>query len=244
MRRAKSILRMREGRPSLPNPKEKRVRGSEDSARSLAPRPKGALVPKRPAEVFLNIPYDQKFDRLLRAYICGICAYGLVPRTTLEIPGGARRLDRIIELIQSCAYSIHDLSRVELERHQPKTPRFNMPFELGLSVAHEKTSKKRKHEWFVCESMNLRLTKSLSDLNGTDPYIHAGTVGGVFTQLGNMFVRISRQPSVQQMGVIYRKMSKKLPTILRQAGSSSLYSARIFKELCVFASATADQIVL
>jgi hypothetical protein len=68
-----------------------------------------------------------------------------------------------------------------------------MPFELGLSVAHEKSSKKRKHEWFVCESMDFRLAKSLSDLNGTDPYIHGGTVGGVFTELRNMFVRSDRQ---------------------------------------------------
>ncbi len=73
-----------------------------------------------------------------------------MPRATLEIPGGARRLDRILELIRSCAYAIHDLSRVELDAHKPRTPRFNMPFELGLSVAYEKSSKKRKHEWFVC----------------------------------------------------------------------------------------------
>ena len=99
-------------------------------------------MPKRPAEVFLNIPYDTKFDRLFRAYICGISAFGLVPRATLEIPGGARRLDRILELIRSCAYAVHDLSRVELDAHKPRTPRFNMPFELGLSVAHEKSAKK------------------------------------------------------------------------------------------------------
>ncbi len=104
-----------------------------------------------------------------------------------------------------------------------------MPFELGLSVAYEKSSKKRKHEWFVCESMNFRLAKSLSDLNGTDPYIHRGTIGGVFTELRNMFVRSDRQPS--------------LPIILRQAGSPSLYSARVFKDLCVLASASADRIV-
>jgi hypothetical protein len=201
-------------------------------------------VPKQPAEVFLNIPYDQKFDRLFRAYICGISAFGLVPRATLEIPGGARRLDRILQLIQSCTYAIHDLSRVELDAHKPRTPRFNMPFELGLSVAHEKSSKKRKHEWFVCESMIFRLAKSLSDLNGTDPNIHGGTVGGVFTELRNMFVRSDRQPSVQQMWVIYREMSKSLPIILRRAGSSSLYSARIFKDLCVLASASSDRIVL
>ena len=118
-----------------------------------------------------------------------------------------------------------------------------MPFELGLSVAHEKSSKKRKHEWFVCESMNFRLAKSLSDLNGTDPYIHRGTIGGVFTELRNMFVRSDRQPSTQQMWVIYREMSKSLPVILRQAGSPSLYSARVFKDLCVLASASADRIV-
>lgn len=203
-----------------------------------------AKSPKRAAEVFLNIPYDKNFDRLFRGYICGISAFGLVPRATLEIPGGARRLDRILGLVQSCAYAIHDLSRVQLDAHKPRTPRFNMPFELGLSVAHEKSTKKSKHEWFVCESMNFRLAKSLSDLNGTDPYIHGGTVGGVFTELRNMFVRSDRQPSVQQMWVIYREMARRLPIILQQAGSSSLYSARVFKDLCVLASASSDRIVV
>jgi hypothetical protein len=149
-------------------PEGKAGTGKRKVGKKLAPRSKGIRVPKRPAEVFLNIPYDTKFDRLFRAYICGISAFGLVPRATLEIPGGARRLDRILELIRSCAYAVHDLSRVELDALKPRTPRFNMPFELGLSVAHEKSAKKGKHEWFVCESMNFRLAKSLSDLNGTD----------------------------------------------------------------------------
>jgi hypothetical protein len=52
----------------------------------------------------------------------------------VEIPGGARRLDRILRLIRSCRYSFHDLSRVELDRNPPPTPRFNMPFELGLAI--------------------------------------------------------------------------------------------------------------
>jgi hypothetical protein len=201
-------------------------------------------VPKPEAEVFLNIPYDTRFERLFRAYICGTSAFGLVPRATLEIPGGGRRLDRILELIRSCKYAIHDLSRVELDRTPPLTPRFNMPFELGLSVAHEKASKRGRHEWFVCESMNLRLAKSLSDLNGTDPYIHGGIVSGLFPQLCNMFVRRDRQPSIQQMWTIYREMSRALPVILHRAGPASLYSARVFKDLCVLASASADRIVM
>jgi hypothetical protein len=65
------------------------------------------------------------------AYIAALTAKGLAPRTTIEIPGSVRRLDRILELIASCRYSFHDLSRVELGRSRPRAPRFNMPFELG-----------------------------------------------------------------------------------------------------------------
>jgi hypothetical protein len=84
--------------------------------------------------VFLNIPYDHQFESLCLAYICGITCFGLVPRTTLEIPGD-RRLNRIIDLIRICPFSIHDLSRVQLDKNKPRTPRFNMPFELGLAMA-------------------------------------------------------------------------------------------------------------
>ena len=81
--------------------------------------------------VFLNIPYDARFSRLYLAYIVGLTELGLEPRATLGIPGGERRLNRILALIQSCRYSIHDLSRIEIDRNPPQTPRFNMPFELG-----------------------------------------------------------------------------------------------------------------
>jgi hypothetical protein len=77
--------------------------------------------------VFLNIPYDDRFRRLYLAYITGLIHLGLKPRATIEIPGGRNRLDKILELIRSCRYSIHDLSRVELDRTPPTTPRFNMP---------------------------------------------------------------------------------------------------------------------
>ena len=145
--------------------------------------------PQKPADkVFLNIPYDEKFKRLFLAFIAGISAFGMVPRATLEIPTSRRRLERILGLIGDCQFSIHDLCRLEIDRKAPPTPRFNMPFELGLAVAHEKTELK-KHEWFVCESKRYRLAKSLSDLNGTDPFIHDGRIDGVFRELGNIFLR-------------------------------------------------------
>ena len=208
------------------------------------PHERGKNVPKArksPADVFLNIPYDGKFERLFLAYIAGISAFGLVPRATLEIPTSTTRLDRIFRLIQACRYSIHDLSRVQLDIRAPRTPRFNMPFELGLSVAYEKISKRHKHAWFVCESRERRLSKSLSDLNGTDPFIHDGRIAGVFRELCNIFLRPGRQPSIQQMGKIYRDVRKSLPEILKQAGTKSMYRARAFKDICVVASASADK---
>lgn len=194
-----------------------------------------------PPEVFLNIPYDKKFERLFLAYICGTTALGLTPRATLEIRKSSDRLDKILNLIKSCRHSIHDLSRVQLDRSSPRTPRFNMPFELGLAAAWSRISKDHAHQWFVCESVNHRLQKSLSDLNGIDPKIHGGRVGDVLVELRNMFTKPGRQPSVQQMWAIYRDVRGDLPTILTQAGAKSLYNLSVFRELCLAANASAER---
>jgi hypothetical protein len=201
-------------------------------------------VPKQRSRysVFLNLPYDPQFKNLFLAYICAIHAYGMDPRVTLEIPGSARRLDRIFGLIQSCEYSVHDMSQVRLDRAKPKTPRFNMPFELGLAVAWQMMGSGR-HMWFVMEAMNYRLAKSLSDLNGTDPYIHGGTVDGVFREMGNALVRKGRQPSVVQMWSIYREVRGKIPAILRRCGTPSLFQARVFEEISFAANVAAGGIV-
>ena len=199
---------------------------------------------RRPAaEVFLNVPYDREFERLFLAYIAGISAFGLVPRATLEIPTSSLRLEKIVQLISKCRYSLHDLSRVQLDAHAPRTPRFNMPFELGLAVARQLNLGVGKHDWFVCEAKKRRLSKSLSDLNGTDPYIHEGTIAGVFRELCNIFVRVDRQPTVQQMFGIYREMRRNLPNILLHSGAASPYAARVFKDLSVLASAAAATFV-
>ena len=113
-------------------------------------KPQSRRLPKRGVNrgwVFLNIPYDDAVENLLLAYIAGLSAFGFAPRATLEIPFSRRRLERIISLIESSEYSIHDMSRVQLDRNAPRTPRFNMPFELGLTVG----IRNRKHSWIVCE---------------------------------------------------------------------------------------------
>jgi hypothetical protein len=194
--------------------------------------------------VFLNIPYDQSFRSLYLAYIAGLVHLGFVPRVTLGLPGGARRLDKILAEIQGCRYSIHDLSRVSLDRNPPfATPRFNMPFELGLAVAWEKLNP-TMHDWFVFEAKSYRAQKSLSDLNGTDPQIHGGQVSGVMRELSNVFRRPKNQPTVPEMMSTFNAISRRSAKILEKAGTKSLFEARPFQELCYEAKVAADSLRL
>jgi hypothetical protein len=112
-----------------------------------------------------------------------------------------------------------------------------MPFELGLAVAWANLNPKR-HSWFVYESQNRRLQKSLSDLNGTDPNIHTGTVEGVMRELCNSFVRPrALMPSVPEMISGYRVLSRSADAIRRHAGAATLFEARVFKDLYFAAAA-------
>ena len=192
--------------------------------------------------VFLNIPYDEQFEPLYVAYIVGLYQLGLQPRVTLEITGGERRLNRILTLIRSCRYSIHDLSRVELDHNPPfPTPRFNMPFELGLAVA-AKDLADPKHKWFLFETVARRVEKSLTDLNGTDANIHGGTVQGVMSELCNAFVKANRQPTVPQMIAAYEEVIPTVPALAERAGTG-IFSPRVFEDLCVASNAVAQDAV-
>jgi hypothetical protein len=192
---------------------------------------------------FLNIPYDRRYESLYLAFIAGLCAFGLTPRATIEIPSPKRRLERIIELIRGCEYSFHDLSRVELDRHSPATPRFNMPFELGLAVDWAGGADSG-HEWFVFESKAHRLEKSLSDLNGTDPHVHDGTAHGVLRGLTNALTRKRHRPDLAQLDAIYRDLRKAARKIKLELKGGSLFEARPFQDLAVLARQLAQARIL
>jgi hypothetical protein len=183
-----------------------------------------------PNGVFLNIPYDEEFSSLYIAYIVGLFQLDLVPHIASEIPGPKRRLDRIFELIQSCQYSIHDLSRVEVSVTPTGLPRFNMPLELGMTITWANIHPE-SHIWSVWESEPNRLQRSASDLNGTDPYIHTGTADGVLSELRNAFRR-DRAPSVPQMLTVYGLVNSALDSILTGNGTRNPYSRGVFLDLC------------
>ena len=191
-----------------------------------------------PNAVFLNVPYDEEFRSLYIAYIVGLFQLGLVPHLASEIPGGDRRLNRIIQLIQGCRYSIHDLSRVEVSAAPSATPRFNMPLELGMTITWQILNPDQ-HAWFVCESENRRIQRSASDLNGTDPYIHDGTVEGVFRELRNAFRR-DGSPSVPRMLNVYRLVDSRLDSIFKENGTNNPFDRSVFLDLCQFLTSLAN----
>jgi hypothetical protein len=115
-----------------------------------------------------------------------------------------------------------------------------MPFELGLALAWEKIGK--SHACFVMETQSYRLTKSLSDLNGTDVYIHNGTVEGVFREMGNAFVR-RHGATVPQMWKLYREVREQISSVLQRCGAESVFEARAFEEISYTANVAAGRIV-
>ena len=184
---------------------------------------------------FINIPYDSAYEDHFLAYIAGVAAFGLIPRATLELTGGERRLERIFDLIAACKYSFHDLSFVKLDRKHPATPRFNMPFELGLVIGWQRAASS-DHAWFVFESLSHRIQKSLSDLNGTDPFIYGSSPAGILREIRNALARHDMQPTAEQMLEMFEVLREDAtPYVLKKTGASSVFEARPFADLVVMA---------
>lgn len=114
-----------------------------------------------------------------------------------------------------------------------------MPFELGLAIAWAKLYPKQ-HTWFVLESVNRRALKSISDLNGTDFNIHNDRPDGVMRELCNAFVRANRRPTVAQMMETHGLLTRQSRRLVRENGATSLYEARIFRDLVALAAIARD----
>jgi hypothetical protein len=102
----------------------------------------------------------------MRAACFAIMACGETPRCALDVSdSGAVRFIEIVKLIAACDWSIHDISRVELDRTS-LLPRFNMPLELGadlgLRLAGPPVQRRRKS--LVLDADVHRYDKTLSDI--------------------------------------------------------------------------------
>jgi hypothetical protein len=179
--------------------------------------------------VFLNVPFDPEYNSLFLALIAGIAGIGRTPRCVLEVPSGGRnRLERIFDLISNCGSSIHDLSRVT-PSGALSVPRFNMPFELGMTYALSQMTS--RHSFFVLEEKAFRLQASLSDLNGHDPHIHGGSQAGVLRCVLDCFGRPSGSPSLSDLQGVTKGLQRLAAKFQKEQGVESVFHPHVFRQI-------------
>jgi hypothetical protein len=171
--------------------------------------------------VFINCPFDDSYSRLFQAIVFTIYILGFRPRCSKEINSGGDRLSKIVRLISSCKYSIHDISRIQRTRN---LPRFNMPFELGIDIGCRAQGNRRlrSKNYLILETHEYRYRQFLSDLSGRDISAHHNHVDEVISVVRdwlNDAIRGTNRhplPSGSLIHKEYRRFRRRLPEMCRR----------------------------
>ena len=133
--------------------------------------------------VFINCPFDKPYiDDLLKPVLYVAVKNGLNPRLSLEVSdSGESRLKKIIDIIKSCKYSIHDLSIVKSKKAK-EFARMNMPFELGIDCGLRNSGVQGLNEkqFLILEAEKYDYMKAVSDINGFDIKVHGNDTEKMF----------------------------------------------------------------
>lgn len=195
------------------------------------------------SRVFLNVPFDGSYEPVFIGLVGALVFLGKRPTTVLELEGGAEsRLDRLVAAIRDNPVSLHDLSRVELSgRRSGAVPRFNMPFELGIAVALSRSDPlRRRHGLVLMESRRFRIQRSLSDMNGFDPFIHNGTRGGAIRSVFEAFA-VAGAADVGAARGFVRRLSDFAERLKREHRTRTVFTRTLCNELTEAATRLRDQ---
>jgi len=123
--------------------------------------------------VFINCPFDKEYEPILQAMLFCVVYLGLEPRFSGEREDSSEnRLDKIVELIKSSKYSVHDLSRSEAKT-KGELARHNMPFELGVDYGCKKFfTRCKSKKILILDEKKYRYQAALSDIAGCDIKYH------------------------------------------------------------------------
>lgn len=130
--------------------------------------------PSYDKNVFVNCPFDEDFEPVLKAILFCLVRFGLNPRIATERTDSAEnRLEKIEELIASSRYAVHDLSRAQSSR-AGEFYRLNMPFELGLDYGCRKFGLEHhtRKRILVVSEKPYQYQAALSDIAGSDISVH------------------------------------------------------------------------
>ena len=175
------------------------------------------LHPQFDRNVFINCPFDAEYAPIFEAIIFAVHDAGFRPKCARErLDSSEFRLQKIVELIRTSRYSIHDLSRTELDKASA-LPRFNMPIELGIDLGCKSFSTAHRHKsLLIFDTEQYRFQKFASDIGGQDIHRHSND-----PQLAVVGVRdwlraesaLSTIPSGSIMYIRYVRFRKNLPAI-------------------------------
>lgn len=137
--------------------------------------------------VFVNCPFDEEYVALLRPLLFTIIYLGFKPRIALEeLDSGTPRIQKIMRLIGSSRYAIHDLSRLQA-REVGEYYRLNMPFELGIDVGCRLfgSGQRSRKRCLVLGTERYRYQAAVSDISNSDIAVHGGSPESMVTEVRN-----------------------------------------------------------
>lgn len=170
--------------------------------------------------VFINCPFDRQYGPLFDAIVFAITDCGFRPVCARERMNSAEiRLDKITDLIRDSRYSIHDLSRTEIDERY-SLPRFNMPLELGIVLGCAKfgSARQRRKSVLILDRRQHRYQKFVSDISGQDIHEHRNRPDLVIQAVRD-FLRVESElndiPGWEYIRDRFRRFKRDLPEIAK-----------------------------
>ena len=178
-------------------------------------------LPKYESSVFLNVPFDSKYEKLRDALVFVVHACGFTARCALERDdSGEIRIDKIFDIIQKCQFGIHDLSRTTLDSTN-RLPRFNMPLELGVFLGARRfgDQEQRRKVCLILDSEKWRYQKFCSDIAGQDIRAHGNNVERAIGQVRNWLTTHATNPlpGPRSLATRYFAFTQELPELCEAA---------------------------
>ena len=174
--------------------------------------------PRYEKSIFLNIPFDPRYEPLLRALVFTVHDCGFVARCAREVDdSGQVRAEKIFDLIAESQLGIHDISRTSLDPTH-RLPRFNMPLELGVFLGASRfgAGRQKKKLCLILDRDPFRYHKYCSDISGQDIRAHHDRVGGLVKSVrdwlsSHLIGRNIQVPGHATVGARYRAFRRQLP---------------------------------
>jgi hypothetical protein len=181
------------------------------------------LAAKAPAgydlSIFINCPFDTEYKPIFDAIVFAVMECGFIPRCALEaVDAGQVRIEKICQIIASCGFGIHDISRTELDSVN-RLPRFNMPLELGLFLGCQRFGERhhKNKSCLILDREQYRYQKFISDIAGQGIAAHASEPANVIKKVRN-WLAPHKTPLPGGAAIVRRYLAfqKALPKVCQQ----------------------------